>query len=88
MAGGSNNLNVIAKSPLIANMLLSHYQAKGFEVNGNWYAKVYILVDGVYPLWSCFIQTMYSAMHGELTSMQRKEIVGRALGFCKCNRGL
>lgn len=30
----------------------------GFEVNGNDYPRYYVLLDGIYPKWTCFAITI------------------------------
>lgn len=32
-----------------------------FSVNGNVYPRYYLLTDGIYPQWSCFVQTIHEA---------------------------
>jgi hypothetical protein len=49
---GNNDLNVLDKIPLVRNLLTGHANGVGFWVNGNWYDKYYLLVDGIYPKWS------------------------------------
>jgi hypothetical protein len=32
-----------------------------FELNGNVHIHYYLLVDGIYPWWSCFISTIHES---------------------------
>ena len=56
--GGNNDLNVLDRSPLVRNILTGNANGLGFWVNGNWYDKYYLLADGIYPKWSCFVQSL------------------------------
>jgi hypothetical protein len=57
LPGGNNDLNVSDRSPLVRNLLLGNANGLGFWVNSNWYEKYYLLVDGIYPKWACFVQS-------------------------------
>jgi hypothetical protein len=57
LSGGNNDLNVLDRSPLVRNLLLRYANGLGFWVNSNWYEKYYLLVDGIYPKWACFVQS-------------------------------
>jgi hypothetical protein len=41
------------------NMLTSEARDMHFMVNGVEYNRYYLLVDGIYPPWSCFVQTIH-----------------------------
>jgi hypothetical protein len=47
-------------SPRIGNMLRGHSSDIRFEVNGRQYNRYYLLTDGIYPRWSCFVQPIYT----------------------------
>jgi hypothetical protein len=57
--GSNNDLNVLDRSPLMHNMLTSEARDMHFMVNGVEYNRYYLLVDGIYPPWSCFVQTIH-----------------------------
>ncbi len=59
MAGGNNDINVLDRSPLVADFLRRDAIDVGFGINGNHYARYYLLADGIYPRWSCFVQTIH-----------------------------
>ena len=56
--GGNNDLNDLDRNPLVRNLLIGHANRVGFGVNGNWYDKYYLFADGIYPKWSCFVQSL------------------------------
>jgi hypothetical protein len=37
-----------------------------FEVNGHVYPRFYLLIDGIYPQWSCFLQPIHEAQGEKL----------------------
>jgi hypothetical protein len=85
MPGGNNDINVLDRSPLISNFLRGEGSDMRFTVNDNVYNRYYLLADGIYPQWSCFVQPIH-APQGEkrehFTKMQsalRKD-VERAFG--------
>jgi hypothetical protein len=85
LPGSNNDINVLDRSPLVANLLRGEGSAMTFEVNGHVYDRYYLLTDGIYPQWSCFVQPIHEP-HGEkkehFTKMQsaaRKD-VERAFG--------
>jgi hypothetical protein len=55
--GENNDINVLDRSPLIANFSEGHGQDMSFEVNGHMYPHYYLLADGIYPKWTIFVQT-------------------------------
>ena len=59
LPGGTNDINVLDRSPLIANFLEGHGQDMSFEVNGHRYPHYYLLADGIYPKWTIFVQTIH-----------------------------
>ena len=56
LPGGNNNVNVLDRSPLIANLLVGDGRDMTFEVNGHIYNRYYLLTDGIYLQWNCFLQ--------------------------------
>ena len=59
LPGSNNDVNVLDRSPLIHNMLTSEAADNTFEVNGQEYNRYYLLADGIYPQWSCFVQSIH-----------------------------
>ena len=58
LPGGNNNLNVLDRRPLVRKLVEGNANSVGFGVNGNWYEKYYLLANGIYPKWSCFVQSL------------------------------
>jgi hypothetical protein len=78
--GWNNDINVLDRSPLISNFLRGKGSDTRFTVNDNVYNRYYLLADGIYPQWSCFVQPIH-APQGEkrenFTKMQsalRKDV--------------
>ena len=59
LPGSNNDLNVLDRSSLIHNMLTGEASDFTFEVNGKEYNRYYLLADGIYPQWSCFVQSIH-----------------------------
>jgi hypothetical protein len=59
LPGSNDDLNVFNRSPLIYNMITSEASDFTFEVNGKEYNRYYLLADGIYPQWSCFVQSIH-----------------------------
>jgi hypothetical protein len=57
--GSNNDLNVLDRSPLVHNMLTSSAHDMRFVVNGCEYDRYYVLTDGIYPEWACFVQSIH-----------------------------
>jgi hypothetical protein len=57
--GSNNDLNVLDRSPLVQNMLTSQARDLHFTINGCVYDRYYLLIDGIYLEWSCFVQTIH-----------------------------
>ena len=45
----NNDINVLDRSPLVANFLKAHGQDTSFEVNGHRYPHYYLLADEIFP---------------------------------------
>ena len=64
-----------------------------FEVNGHTYPRFYLLTDGIYPQWSCFLQPIHLPQ-GEkkkhFTKMQEavRKDVERAFGILQARWGI
>ena len=59
LLGANNDLNVLQLSPLVNNMLTSEARNDIFEINGCQYQRYYLLTDGIYPTWACFVQSIH-----------------------------
>ncbi|CAM6087889.1 unnamed protein product [Calypogeia fissa] len=59
LPGGNNDLNGLDRSQLVKDMLHNHYSQVNYEVNGTAYHRAYLLVDSIYPKWSCFVTTFH-----------------------------
>ncbi len=57
--GGNNDIDVLNRFPLVMNMLRGESMGLNFFVSGFMYPIYYLLVDGIYPKWSCFVQTIH-----------------------------
>jgi hypothetical protein len=75
MLDGNNDLNALDKNPLIFNLLCGPYTNLEFEVNGHVYSKYYLLMDGIYLKWVCFVQpsTSHKESSGSI-SLERKNV--------------
>jgi hypothetical protein len=58
MPGSNNDVNVLDRSPFVNNMLHGPSHDLSFVVNGKQYPRYYLLADGIYPQWNCFVQTI------------------------------
>jgi hypothetical protein len=55
----NNNLNVLDRSPLIHDFLGGASVNLSFKVNGNRHFHYYLLVNGIYLQWSCFVSMIH-----------------------------
>jgi hypothetical protein len=85
LPGGNNDINVLDRSPLLSNLLQGAGHDMTFEVNGHVYNRYYLLTDGIYPQWSCFLQPIHEPQgekkehYTKMQSGARKD-VERAFG--------
>ena len=75
LPGGNNDINVLDRSPLVSNMLRGEGRDLSFQVNGHVYPRFYLLADGIYPPWACFVQPIHEPI-GEMKEH-----------FTKCQEG-
>ena len=59
MPGGNNDINVLNKSLLVANLLKGKGHDMTFEVNGHVYPRYYLLTNGIYLQWFCFLHSIH-----------------------------
>jgi hypothetical protein len=57
--GSNNDLNVLDRLRLVHNMLTNEAWDMHFVVNSLEYNRYYLLADGIYHPWSCFVQTIH-----------------------------
>jgi hypothetical protein len=80
MSGSNNDVNMLDRSPLVTNMLQGPSKDLTFNVNRNQHSRYYLLVDGIYPQWSCFVQTIHSpqdekrAHYSKMQESTRKDV--------------
>ena len=60
LPGSNNDLNVLDRSSLIHDLVSGAACDMTFEVNGQVYNRYYLLADGIYPQWSCFVQSIHN----------------------------
>jgi hypothetical protein len=61
LPGGNNDINILDRSPIVRDMLSGDGRHLNFMVNGYVYPHYYLLMDGIYPPWACFVQTIHEA---------------------------
>ncbi len=59
LPNGNNDINVLDRSPLVANLLQGLVVDMEFIVNGKTYPNYYRLVNGNYPQWRMLVQTIH-----------------------------
>ncbi len=56
--GSNNDINVLDRSHLFKNILKGVVPTAEFVINHNHHNVCYFLVDGIYPSWAPFVQTI------------------------------
>ena len=80
LPGKNNNINVLDRSYLMANFLRGHGHDMSFEVNGHKYLHYYLLADGIYPIWTIYVQTIYDPQgekrqyYAKMQAVARKDV--------------
>jgi hypothetical protein len=59
--GGNNDINVLDRSRMLSDLLQVLDNGMTFKVNGHKYSRYYLLADGNYPQWSCFLQPIHAS---------------------------
>ena len=93
LPGGNNDINVLDRSPLVVNMLRGEGHDITFEVNGHTYPRYYLLTNGIYPQWSCFVHPIHvpqGEMKKHYTKMQEgaRKDVKHAFGILQVRWGI
>jgi hypothetical protein len=83
LPGSNNDVNVLDRSPLVYNMLTSAARNMHYVVNGCEYDRYYLLTDGSYPKWSCFIQSIHMPQDEKRAHFaERQEAVRKDVERC------
>ncbi|KAL0863848.1 hypothetical protein Bca101_042966 [Brassica carinata] len=83
--GTLNDINVLDRSPVFDDIINGQAPQVNFSVNGNEYDLAYYLIDGIYPKWRTFIQSISlpqgpkAALFAQCQEAARKD-VERAFG--------
>ncbi|XP_073359807.1 uncharacterized protein [Aegilops tauschii subsp. strangulata] len=85
MPGSCNDINMLDRSPLFANLANEEAPPVTFEANGRTYNYGYYLADGIYPRWSTFVKPVvkpedynfYQLMSIRVNPMRKEERIRR-----------
>jgi hypothetical protein len=83
LSRSNNDVNVLDHSPLVHNVLTSEARDMHFTINGCEYDRYYLLTDGIYPEWSCFVQSIHLPPDEKRAYFaKRQEAVRKDVEYC------
>ena len=87
LPGSCNDLNVLDVSPLVCRIANGKTIAD-FSVDGTLFQQPYLLVDGIYPKWTCFlgpisVPSYQSERNYTVLQSARRKDIERAFGVLK-----
>ena len=71
--GSNNDLNVLDRSPLIRDLLSGAACDMTFKVNGQVDNRYYLLADGIYLQWSCFVQNIHNPQDEKMKHFAKRQ---------------
>ena len=87
MPGSHNDINVLHRSPLFANLAEERAPEVNYTINGHDYTMGYYLADGIYRSWATLVKSISLPMGNKRKYFAKaqkavRKDVERAFGFC------